>query len=111
MSKTTIKHWFQRKTRGWSDDELWNLDYTFVLWINTRFKEFKKQADSKIDLNYHKFKYKNKTYTQLQMINKIIDISNYLAKESNYYNDSKVTIEKINELIDMFKLIYPAMWW
>lgn len=27
--KRDIKYWFQRRTRGWSDDETWNLDWEF----------------------------------------------------------------------------------
>ena len=40
-----IKHWirnkYQKLTRGYSDDELWNLDATFVDWILPRLKAFK----------------------------------------------------------------------
>ena len=32
--KQNIKYWVQRRTRGWSDDETWNLDYEFIKWIN-----------------------------------------------------------------------------
>ena len=28
--KRDIKYWFQRRVRGWSDDETWNLDYEFI---------------------------------------------------------------------------------
>lgn len=39
-----IKHWLQRRTRGWSDDETWNLNYEFILWLNSRFKKYREQA-------------------------------------------------------------------
>lgn len=37
--KRDIKYWFQRRTRGWSDDETWNLDWNFFKWVNSRFKQ------------------------------------------------------------------------
>ena len=36
-----IKSKYQKLTRGYSDDELWNLDATFVDWILPRLKTFK----------------------------------------------------------------------
>lgn len=37
-----LKWWFQKKRRGWSDKEIWNLDNTIVEWLVPRLKEFKK---------------------------------------------------------------------
>lgn len=39
--KFDIKMWWQRKTRGWSDLELWNLDDTVSKWIVPRLKAFR----------------------------------------------------------------------
>ena len=106
-----IKYWFQKRTRGWSDDECWNLDITFLEWINSRFKKYKEKAGKIVDLEFHKFKYKGKTYTQLELINKVIALSDYVLFYeddlclSNYYK------EEVEEIIDIFKLIYWSMWW
>jgi hypothetical protein len=35
-----IRFW-QRRTRGWDDSELWNLDYTFTKYILPRLKRFR----------------------------------------------------------------------
>lgn len=35
-----IHMWWQRKTRGYSDLEIWNLDYTISKWIVPRLKAF-----------------------------------------------------------------------
>lgn len=40
-----FKHAWQRLTRGWSDDETWNLDYRFCKWMLPRLKRFKKLAN------------------------------------------------------------------
>jgi hypothetical protein len=38
-----VRFWWQRRTRGWSDDELWNLDVTFANFILPRLKQFRKE--------------------------------------------------------------------
>lgn len=39
--KRQIKFWLQRRIRGWSDDELWNLDYTISQFVLPRLKAFR----------------------------------------------------------------------
>lgn len=106
--KRNIKYWLQRRTRGWSDDETWNLDYEFVKWVNSRFKKYKKQASTTVDLEFHTFVYKNKKYTQLELINKVIELSDkYL--NSDLFKNKLDSIK--NEIFDVFKLIFWTMWW
>lgn len=106
--KNNIKHWFQRRTRGWSDDETWNIDYEFIKWINSRFKRYKEVASNIVDLEYHKFTYKRKKYTQLELIDKVIELSDeYIV--SDFLEDKLDQIK--NEIFDIFKLIFWTMWW
>ena len=82
--KRNIKYWFQRRTRGWSDDETWNLDWEFFRWVNSRFKQYRKDASDIVDLEFYKFKYKGKEYTQLELINRIIKLTNKLIDEDYF---------------------------
>lgn len=77
----SIKYWFQRRIRGWSDDETWNLDYEFIKWVNSRFKKYKEKAIGTVDLEYHKFKYKRKEYTQLQLIDRVIELTDEILTD------------------------------
>ncbi|MBS7020380.1 MAG: hypothetical protein KH135_00705 [Firmicutes bacterium] len=106
--KRNIKYWFQRRTRGWSDDETWNLDYAFIKWVNSRFKKYKEQASATVDLDYHRFEYKRKEYTQLELIDKVIELSDKYLNTSLLEN--KLDPIK-NEIFDIFKLIFWTMWW
>ena len=109
-----IKYWFQRRIRGWSDDETWNLDYEFIKWVNSRFKKYKERAIGTVDLEYHKFKYKRKEYTQLELINRIIKLTNKLIDEDYFMGklEEAEEIEKTkDEVFDIFKLIFFSMWW
>ena len=109
-----IKYWFQRRTRGWSDDEVWNLNYEFILWLNSRFKKYKEQATKMVDLEYYKFEYKDKIYTQLQVIDRIIELTDYII-DNNYYEMMWSDIEHLeamkNEIFDLFKISFSTMWW
>ena len=109
--RRNIKYWFQRRTRGWSDDECWNLDYSFIKWINSRFKKYKEQASKIVDLEYHKFTYKRKKYTQLELIEKIICLTDEYVKKTDFCL-SEIDLDPIkNEIFDIFKLIFWTMWW
>jgi hypothetical protein len=109
-----IKYWFQRRTRGWSDDETWNLNYEFILWSNSRFKKYREQAVKMVDLEYYKFEYKDKIYTQLQVIDRIIELTDYIIN-NDYYEMMWSDIERLeamkNEIFDLFKMSFGAMWW
>lgn len=40
----SLKWWLQKKKRGWSDLELWNLDDTVSKWIVPRLKAFRAET-------------------------------------------------------------------
>ncbi len=109
-----IKYWFQRRTRGWSDDETWNLNYEFILWLNSRFKKYREQAIKMVDLEYYRFEYKDNVYTQLQVIDRIIELTDYIIN-NDYYEMMWSDVEHLeamkNEIFDLFKMSFGAMWW
>lgn len=112
--KRSVKYWFQRRIRGWSDDETWNLDYEFIKWVNSRFKKYKEKASKIVDLEFHRFEYEGKEYTQLQLIDRVIELTDEMLTDEYWgliYTDAE-RLEKIkDEVFDIFKLIYGVMWW
>ena len=107
--KRSIKYWFQRRIRGWSDDETWNLDCEFIKWVNSRFKKYKEKASKIVDLEFHKFEYEGKEYTQLELIDKVIKLSNEYI-DTDLLSEDKLDPIK-DEIFDIFKLIFWTMWW
>lgn len=107
--KRDVKFWFQRRTRGWSDDETWNLDCEFIKWVNSRFKKYKEKASKIVDLEFHRFEYEGKEYTQLELIDKVIKLSNEYI-DTNLLSEYKLNSIK-DEIFDIFKLIFWEMWW
>lgn len=97
----------QRKKYGFDERETWSLDYTWRLWLYERLKAFKEWAN--IDLKYHKFKYKNKDYTQEQLIDMIIERLEFYFSD---YNELDIEQTKyINEVEKIWALIIDSMWW
>ena len=92
-------------------EETYSLDYSFVKWLNTHLKVYLEYALKYIDLEFHKFNYKGKEYTQLQMINKLIEITDYLVDEDTYFNWEEKTFEYIKEMLDIYALIFNSLSW
>ena len=110
----------QRKKYGFDEVETWSLENTFYYWLYERLKMYMKVADPVVDLNFHKFEYKSKTYTQKELILKLIDLlkENILARENWYKIDNEeipVFFDRYNErtkeICEIWGIILPAMWW
>lgn len=110
-----VKYWFQRRIRGWSDDETWCLDYEFIKWLNTRLKTYLEQAGKVVDLEFHTFEYKEKEHSLFYLVKRMIHLSNKLLHwydEWAFDNQNAKEIEETkNELLDIFKLTFFCLGW
>lgn len=112
--------WFKTKKQKISE-ECWNLDYELIKWLNEHLKVYLKDSIVAVDLEFYKFKYKNNEYTQLEIINKLIEVTDYLMSDEPHYGGnydrllSKNDIKKINarknEMYDLLKLVHWNLWW
>lgn len=98
----------QRKTYGFDERETWSLDLTFHLWLYERLKMY--LDVTVVDLDYHKFTYKEKEYTQREMIDGILKRLEFsFSKDYNDCDDKQWNY--VREADEMWTLIIPAMWW
>lgn len=106
---------FKTKKRKF-EEECWNLNYELVKWLNLHLKFYMEKANKIVDLEWYKFKYKNKEYTQLELIDKLIKITDELLE----IKDSKVpaTRESVkrlfklkDEMYNILKIIHFYMGW
>lgn len=93
------------------NDECWNIDAELVKWINEHLKVYLEDASSVVDLTYHKYKYKNKEYTQEEIIKELIKITDELRDDYylNQYNEN--TRKLVNKMYDLLKLVHFQLWW
>lgn len=92
-------------------EECWNVNWQFVLWLNQHLKIYKDDALHYVDLEYHKFEYQGQEYTQLQLIDKLIEITDWLIADERYFDWTEETSNKTNEMLNIFVLIFESLWW
>lgn len=115
----------EREIYGFDSRETWSLDTVFYMWLYERLKMFVEIGGQVVDLNFHKFDFKGKEYTQLELINMMIERLEYFFNEDA--RDSKIdeyrkqgmgifeadnkAYEPVKEIGEIWALILPAMWW
>ena len=115
--KRNLKHLYQRHTRGWSDDECWDMEHHLVKWINEHFKVYLKQAGDIVDLTYHRFEYGGREWTQLELMERVIDVTDILLDEDKYIaslgieDEEEIMIQAKDELYGILKVIHFQLWW
>lgn len=91
--------------------ECWNLDYELVKWLNEHLKVYKKEAIKIVNLEYYNFEYKRKKYTQLDILNRLIEITDILL-DTDYFDCDVSKINDIkNEMYDLLKEVHWQLWW
>ena len=92
--------------------ECWNLDYELIKWLNTHLKVYKKEASKIVDLEFYKFTYKKKEYTQLEILDRLIEITDYLLDIDYFIIEVPELVNKNkNEMYDLLKLVHWNLWW
>lgn len=86
--------------------ECWDMNLEFIKWVNQHCRVYLKDADKIVDLEYYKFEYKGKEYTQKELIKMLINLTDQALG-----CDLWEIKELFDEICDIWKLIGPAMWW
>ena len=118
------KWFFQRVFRGYSDDELWNLDYTIAKWILPRLKAFKKDN---IGWPVHFDSFTEWTKTIDEMIwsfdfivnqdkyeDKLIEKYGSELDENGKYKwivETEKLVDRCNKGLELFAKHYRNLWW
>jgi len=101
----------EREIYGFDSRETWSLDYVFYMWLYERLKMFVEYAGEIVNLNFHKFVYKEKEYTQLELINMMIERLEFYFEKGDSFDLSEEEYEFIKEIGEIWALVLPAMWW
>lgn len=101
----------EREIYGFDSRETWSLDYVFYMWLYERLKMYIEYAGEIVNLNFHKFVYKEKEYTQFELINMMIERLEYYFKKEDLFVSSEEEYEPIKEIGEIWALVLPAMWW
>lgn len=102
----------EREIYGFDERETWAIDRYFVEWLYSHLMMYLDRTDSVIDLEFYKFKFESKEYTQKEAILFIVNAcKNYLLIKSEYNEEYIDILKDVQRAIKLFADIFPAMWW
>ena len=100
----------ERELYGFDSRETWSLDKIFVEWLYSHLKMFVEACDEVISLDYYKFDFEEKEYTQRESIGYILQAcKNYLIFED--LEEEEQRVKDLQSAVRLFAEILPAMWW
>lgn len=100
----------EREEYGFDERETWALDNTFYCWLYERLRAY--QDWSCVNLDFHKFEYKGKEYTQGQLIAEmIVRLRWYFENEEENLSWTDKDYEFVHEIEQIWALVLPSMWW
>lgn len=111
FNKRQFRWWKQRRDYGFDDRETWNLDYEFIEWLYSHCMMYKEKAGDVVNLEFHKVTWDDKEYTQIEIIDFIIESTREYLKESAKWNLSNETMKKVQCALHLWAEVLPAMWW
>lgn len=101
----------QKKEYGFDERETWGLDFTFYCWLYERLSKYLEVADPVVDLNYHKFTFKDKEYTQKQMIEMMLNRLVFYFQHDMDYDLKESDYNYVMEIPQIWAIVLPHMWW
>ena len=104
------KKWFQeRRLYGFDSRETYSLNYTFYVWLYEHLMMYKEKAIEVIDLEYHTIVFNGENLTQLECIDKMLEGCRLYIKDCE--STDKEVQRKIKEVVEIWSIILPYMWW
>lgn len=97
----------QEEEYGFNDIETWDLDVAFAQLIYERLMMYKEIGGKVVDLTFYKFEYNEKQYTELELIDIMIEDCKLAMK-------SRIKIEHsdiMEEVYEILKLCHKTLWW
>lgn len=100
----------QQQIYGFDSRECWGLDSTFYQWLYERLMMYKEKAQKVVDLTYHKFSYEGNGYTQIELIDAMLErLRLYFSDSYNEYDEKQWNY--VHEIERIWAVVLPAMWY
>lgn len=107
-----IKCLFHKHIYGVDPRDTYDLDFAWRMWLYEHLIEFKKQAEPVIVMTEKKWEYNGEMYSQLELIDMMIERLEFALSPSKDYNDfDEEQYKYVSETEEIWALICPAMWW
>lgn len=100
----------EREVYGFDDTETWGLESTFYSWLYEHLRMYVDHASRIINLDFHEFIYNGIVYTQIEIIEMILERIRYYFSE-DYDDFEEDDVAYIKEIGKLWALVLPVMWW
>lgn len=103
----------ERQVVGFDERDTWSLNYTMDLLLYERLCMYREIAKECLDLSFHKFNYKNKSLTQGECLDKMIDGLKLQLTLGDFDERRKdpVIRRKIDCVYEIYTLCRHSLWW
>lgn len=99
-----LKHSYQKLTRGFSDEDIWNLDVTIAKFILPRLKEYKDTIWSTSG------NYDTASDAYYKEVTEIIEGLSIMVTD-DYYTPNAETNKKINNALNLLMKNFRGLWY
>jgi len=99
----------ERAEYGFDERETWSMDVTFIQWLYERLRMYKDIGGQIVDLEFHKFNVDGSEMTQLEIINRIIEVCEQELKDDDLWGENHYRNEQ--EICKLWGIVIPSMWW
>ncbi len=92
------KHWWQRRTRGWDESEIWSLDITLSAWLWPRLELLRDHE--------HGYPWALDEETWFAILDKLAQTFRFIAEDE----DNPARWAYIEEGLDLFREFFHDLW-
>lgn len=109
--------WWQRRTRGFDDRELWSLDYTIAKFVYPRLRAFREQSPVTpcISINPEQAPTKEEWAAADKewdaIMDEMVEGFRLMAEESACWDGDPVSLAKVDQSLDLFREWFHGLWW
>ena len=98
----------EREIYGFDEKETWSMDFTFKLWLYERLSMYNEV--NCIDTFFHKYEFKGETITFQECIDRMLD-GLKIELTIDEYRRTDEQKEKVDDIVNIFALCLPSLWW
>lgn len=111
-----IKFFFRKRKTGVDPRTCYDLDAELMFWLYEHICQFLDDADSVVDLEWHKVTFEGKEYTLKALLFLLKEsILKYIKFDDEDYFNFRESNERENEyadkVFDILKVVRPYLWW
>ena len=97
----------QEEIYGFNEIETWCLDVAFAQLIYERLMMYKEIGGSIVDLNWRTFKMDDKEYTELELIDMMLEHCKHVIQDDELGGQ----LNHMNEVWKIMGVVHSALWW